>query len=205
MTLEDLNKLIEKNNLIFDQLSPAEKRVAIAEDCITRIKIKQIEARQGSFIRESDFYGGIGFHENGDMFKKPNYMEQYQNEVKDIINSSPITCSACAKGALFISYVGRVNNVNRVYDSVNIDNAEHKKLLELFSAEQLSLIELAFEGYQYLTHDENHCRIQLDLDVRESARELAYSITDTNERLIAICENIIENKGEFIPSTSLKV
>ena len=202
MDLKNLNTIIEKNNLEFERMSKAEKRVTIAEDCITRINIDQIKPKQGLFISQIDFYGRFnGFDEHCEM----DYMSEYDNDVKEIINSSPITCSACVKGALFLSYVGRVNNVRKINNSVSILDSEHQKLLELFSSRQLAMIEYAFEGYQFLYVDENGNKIIFSDEELNKLTNFYLKNASNVEAMIAICENIIENKGEFIPATSLKL
>jgi hypothetical protein len=188
-----LKERIEVENLVFLNMNKNEKIVRIAEDCIERIQLNQIIASKGNVVMFNHYF-------------KPN------NDLKNIVNDG-VTCSACAKGGLFLSYVGRVNNFsygdlqgnNSLYDN------EHSKLLEIFSIEQLALIEAAFEGKQCLhsvslrgkvrkyraffrkhggTYDSYQGKI--DFDVAESTDE------NSNKRLIAICENIIENKGTFV-------
>jgi hypothetical protein len=187
-----LKEKIEKENEAFLNMSKADKIVRIAEDCIVRIQLNQITASKGNVTR---------FNES---FKS-------ERDLKNIVNDG-VTCSACAKGGLFLSYVGRVNNF--CYGDLQNKNAirdnEHTKLLEIFSVEQLALIEAAFEGKQYLheislkgqvrkyrtffrkhggTYD--YYQGKLDFDEADSTNE------NSNKRLIAICENIIKNKGVF--------
>jgi len=62
----------------------------------------------------------------------------------------------------------------------------------------LSLIELAFEGSQYLDFDNENRRIKFSNDTFKRAIRFLTNF-DATERLIKICENIIENKGTFKP------
>jgi len=162
-------KRIEKTNELFNNSSKAEKRVMIAQDCIDRIKATLLEPQTQRLIRLPDF----------------------ANVNKENVNS--ITCEVCAKGGLFASYVGRVNNFD---ESCVISNDEknpaHTKLLEIFTLEQLAIIEYAFEGTQYI----------YSISISDSMCSILESfyrhyVTD-KERLIAICENIIKNNGDFV-------
>lgn len=187
MKLEKLNKLIEEQNEEFKNASPAEKRVIIAKDCIERIKLNQILPDRGCLIEYDDL-------EEGSI--------KNQLEKGNIIN-----CQACAKGGLFLSYIGRVNNFDRKdftqswQDGYNkLESSESIKLLELFEPEQLILIETAFEGYQVINDDPNEEDFVdlTDLIRNESPMFYRYAYPDDMDRLIQICQNIIRNKGTFI-------
>jgi hypothetical protein len=162
-------KRIEKTNELFNSSTPEEKRVMIAQDCIDRIKAKLLDPQRQRIIR------------------LPNWA--YVN--KENVNS--ITCEVCAKGGLLASYVGRVNNFDESSNiSNNDDNIAHNKLLEIFTLEQLAIIENAFEGVKYI----------LSVDISDSLgsalRKFYLDYETDEERLIAICENIIKNNGDFV-------
>lgn len=173
MKIKNWNKHVEKTNAKFDAATPAQKRVMIARDVINRIESKYIIADSGSFGRNIEGYG----------------------QAKEFINTK--TCSVCAKGALFCSIVGRVNKFKlEEFDSNaetngDIESKIHAPIREYFSDEQIALIETAFEGEQYLE--------SINIDTWEAVdfyEELRYS---DHDRLIAICQNIIKNKGTFKP------
>jgi hypothetical protein len=164
---ETFLKRIEETNELFNNSSNAEKRVMVAQDCIDRIKAKLLEPQTARIIRLPDF----------------------KNVNKENVNS--VTCEVCAKGGLFASYVGRVNNFDESsYITNSENNPAHKKLLEIFTLKQLAIIEYAFEGQQYI----NSVYIS-----NSSALRFFYQSYETDEkRLIAICENIIKNNGDFV-------
>jgi hypothetical protein len=182
-TIVDLGKKIEAENAEFEKMSKAEKRVVIAKDCLVRIKLEQINPSKGRFCSLID-----------------DYAYSHLN-IKTVLNSeSTNLCSACAKGSLFLSYVGRVNNItfNQIQGFNGLGDSDHKKLLEIFTARQLSLIEIAFEGHQYISYDTNNHYIDFSEGIiykiekfREKHNYNAESI------LIDICNNIITNKGTF--------
>lgn len=178
-TLEELVKKIEKSNKAFEAMSPAEKRVAIARDAIERIKLGNVNPNRGYLLRNV-----IHFIETS-------------KDMKTIVNEE--SCTVCAKGGLFVSYVGRVNNFNTCDlddDSECKTSRPMKKLLELFTREQLDGIEVAFEEQSYswtiTGHREfiNNCR----------SYQLNCKISSSYDAMLSICKNIIKNKGEFVPT-----
>jgi hypothetical protein len=194
MKVEALGELIKKNNEAFTKMSNAEKRVEVAKDTLLRIEMKQLDAYTGSIIQYvntvKDKYG--------------------KTSIQDVINTdSKFTCQVCAKGAMFMSYVGRVNKME--FCDINTGNygqsSVHTKLGEIFSLEQLALIELAFEGEQYLKYldDEDDFdgtaveNIILSDNDYNQADLFHNSYGNVDYRLIAICENIIKNEGTFKP------
>lgn len=171
--LSELIKKIEKSNKKFNSATKAEKRVMIAQDTIERVKANNLIIKRGNFLESS----GLFFANEDASFK-------------DFTNSNE--CTVCAKGALFCSFVGRVNavtNLEAIRNNNWINDKPHQKLLEIFSKQQLDLIETAFEGCSYLK--------QSTEKQHERAKSYYYKYNDTNKRLIAICENIIKNKGTF--------
>jgi hypothetical protein len=163
---EKLIKSIEKSNKIFKESTKAQKRVMIAQDCIDRLGCKLLSANTGSFIT---FMGLV-------------------NQEK--VNTN--TCEVCAKGGLFVSYIGRVNNFSDDCLGNDASNEAHKKLREIFTLRQLAIIEYAFEGTQYIYS----VNIPYDLEKKlHKFYDENYYYDD--QRLIKICENIIKNKGTF--------
>lgn len=205
LVIKELAEKIKLENKAFAKASPEEKRVIIAQDCIARIRAKQIIAKRGRFIGNYD-----------------EVLAPLKNKsLKSVLNVNIPECEVCAKGGLFLSYVGRVND----FKTCRIDlgnsryNNEHVKLLELFSLEQLSIIEIAFEGAKFITptfetylEEQNFKKLltkAIDfykksgglvkpsgnpIDVEYETIEL-----DAEKRLIKICKNIIRNKGTFKP------
>ena len=162
-------KRIEETNEVFNNSTPEQKRVMIAQDVIDRINVKLLTANQGRII----------------------YLPEYGNVNKENVNS--INCEVCAKGGLFAAYVGRVNNFDETcYISNSLVNPAHEKLLEIFTIEQLAIIEFAFEGSLHI-HS-----VDVDDHLYISLKDFYYQYENDDERLIAICENIIKNNGDFV-------
>lgn len=184
LTVKSLAKRIEENNQIFENSTRTQKRVIIAQDCLDRIKLGQIEPSGGAFCNLSSD------------------LEYSDESVKNLLNSSKrFICFACAKGSLFMSYIGRVNktNFNQIESDNSINDRDHSKLLEIFSLRQLALIEYVFEGWQPILYDKQGNLIDFDESkVADFRFRVLRKKRNSQEALIkAICENIIQNKGTF--------
>ncbi len=186
MTIIDLGKKIEAENAKFEKMSKNKKRVVVAKDCLDRIGLQQIEPYFERFcIINREF-------------------EHEDISVKETLNTNTGNiCKACAKGSLFMSYVGRVNKVN--FTEINgfndEDDDEHIKLLEIFTLRQLAFIEYAFEGCQFIYRDEEGKAFQFNEnkinEFRDKFEDSNLKLDAATNILVAICENIIENKGTF--------
>lgn len=174
--VETLIKNIEVSNEVFNKATKAEKRIMIAKDCIARIEAELLFPNRGSLIKS-----------------------EAMNVNKETLNS--VECQVCAKGGLFASYVGRVNNFDKRTSIVCGWNSPkddfHIKLSEIFTYKQLSLIEFAFEGRKYLERDNKENAIIFDDKTYYEAESYRNRFETSNECLTAICENIIRNKGTF--------
>jgi hypothetical protein len=190
-SIKNLAQFIEQSNELFNSMTIEEKKMQIAKDCIKRIEIGQLEPLQGAIISTKAI----------NTFRAKKTLS-----VKEIINDDTMlpTCQVCAKGGLFLAYVGRVNEFSTLsltldtrneYNTVNDD--EHKKLLQLFTARELAHIEFAFEGRQCLRYDTESKPI--NFDTLEIKRILNFKSKYFNPeiRLVEICKNIIRNKGTF--------
>lgn len=222
-TVENLALRIARDNEKFAKARPATKRVIIAKDCLSRIRFGQITPMPGTFC-EIEYYNVKKENEN--------YLD---SSIKDVLNTTPndvVVCEGCAKGSLLMSYLGRVNeftfrNLANASNNNEYDES-HEKLLQLFSKEQLTLIEAFFEGCQHIFEDEisldeeaikayrnevfNRPKSKLLSDCPEWATDESYTYSsydfdnDVEGKIlmVEICNNIIANKGTFVlPSTQL--
>jgi len=125
---------------------------------------------------------------------------------QDYVDTITEKCDVCALGACMLSFV-------RLYDDVTLDDLNYrsisnyelieatfptikKKLLTAFSAKQLILIESAFE--------KESINNTLCIDV-EDAISFGEAYPNNTDRLKAIMENIVENKGKFKPEILVEV
>lgn len=164
------------------------QRVIIAKDVIAQIEAERYFAKGGSYIRiseEDDYRGSV--------------KENFQN-IKH--------CKVCALGGCFLSIVRFKNNVD--FDELTdigamqfAHNNKFKQILtSIFSIQQLILIENAFENGWFGespifgSYDEKYSVSRQD---KHEAWEFGQQFSNQNDRLIAIMQNIIDNKGTFKP------
>lgn len=179
----------------FNKLSKAKQRIVVAQDVLDRIALKQIIPQGGSFC-------SINTHDD----EEHGGMVQVSELVKEIDRK----CYACAKGGLFLAYIGIVNNYSadifdfeHFHDSQELDSEEMKKLSKVFTPKQLSLIETTFEGKGFswnvqLTDDEHiKCnKFYKKYAFKKGSPEYG-DFPDRTKVLKAICNNIIKKNGIF--------
>lgn len=168
----------------WDGMTNQQKRVAIAEDILLNLKNKVIVAKKGRYIDINT--RALGVDEDDDV--KENF-----GKIKN--------CPVCMMGACLLSVVKMENNANFDDMAIGIDSADKmwERLNEYFPKDSLLLIESAFEkstGGLRVAEDRFHFKSEIlaNMGVKWGKK---YS-TD-NKRIVAICKNIIKNKGEFIP------
>lgn len=200
LTPQELSAKIAEDNARFEALSLPEKRVAIAEDLLERIRIGQLLPSTGSIV---------GFPSQLD-----DESEEYEGQdlptvpIKEFLDTTTTTCSVCAKGGLLMAYIGRVNQLSfndlkaDIKDNTSFcfdpESLHHKKLREIFDLEQLVLIEVAFEG-RVILGDGTGGYTYDNREMVQKARTFYMTHGDESSRLEAIAKNIIENNGHFNP------
>lgn len=196
-------QIINENNKKFKSSSKAQKRVLIAQDVIDRINLKQYKASNGNWLS---------------VYEAENYKEQFQTAVIE----NKVTCQCCALGGLMASCVVFKNDLT-------VEQTEYKSdycdifaseddvigIKGIFETKQLELIELAFEkgkGFYKLDSKENKEDVEsgwlderqiINLKKKPKAKDaIAFGkrFRSPKQRLLAIMENIVKNKGEFKPS-----
>lgn len=140
--------------------------VEIAKDVIKQLLAERITSTPGVYIEiSSSELGNVDFQT---AFKK--------GKIKQ--------CDVCALGSLLIGYVD-IEDEMTIKEVDNSGADDIREILKgIFSDNQLTIIERAFEGNMY-----------------DATTYSFYRKYDSpTERMIAIMENIIKNKGRFIPS-----
>lgn len=175
--------LIEKKE--FNKLTAAQKRVAIANDVLERLRLEMLIPNRGSLF-------------SGEVLRKM-INRRIGDDAKTLVNSVP--CEACAKGALVCSWVGNFNKVS-ASDMSAYDYDLGKKrypapLMKLFGREQLDLIEAYFEG-QILS---STCdKVAMAVIGQEANDEENTPFKSTYKgSLKKIMQNIVDNGGTFAP------
>jgi hypothetical protein len=174
----------------FNALPKAEQRVMIAKDVIAQVLAKKYKATPGTYV-EASLPRGVkkdaSARENIDKIKK---------------------CTVCAFGSCIVSTT-RYKNRLTMDEMINpLDNkaANTKLLLTVFTPNQMALIESAFErkyqvrGYWSTVGTYNDGLNGEITEKQEYAiQEFGNRYGNDNDRLIAIMQNIIDNKGKFVP------
>lgn len=197
------NQTNTHNNSAFANLGPAGKRVAIAQDVIKSLKANKISAVTGTWIGLDDVSGFCDL-------KAGTELQKYFNQPK-------VTCDVCALGACFVSAVKLGNNCKLTKDALDLggfefydpkhdgsadDTGMWKILTRYFPYRQMVLIETAFEEGQgaYGAGNGGHGLRLLGAELHDRAVEFGNQYyCDTERRLGAIMQNIVDNKGSFKP------
>jgi|GEM_PF-2108353 hypothetical protein len=190
INLRWLNLKTQYNNWRFEMASPGGKRVIIAKDVLKQLDAGRYGASVGAYVR-------IPIYNNGFYADKADDIQSNFNKVK--------TCSVCAIGSCLMSITHFKNKLK--FRDVIFQSSLHGEAKELmskyFTPRQLSMIEIAFEK-RYSSGFSNYARgafgyipSQDEIDASLLFGSKIYSDT---KRLRAIMQNIITNKGEFIPT-----
>lgn len=189
----------------FQKLSKAKKAVLVAKDVLEQLAAKKYRANTGNYI---SFDGQIPF----------------EGDIKSNFDKLP-SCKVCALGSMLLSCtkLGNVLTTDDIDTSVghsDLTSSDNVRVLfdSIFSNKQLLLIETAFEGYndwKYMSNSDEFKEYEKDFEYYQSADRYGDDETLSFEeasactkfymkyrkdvRLIAICNNIIENDGTFIP------
>ena len=181
----------------FEKFSKKEKRVSICKDVIAQVKAKRLLLNVGSILKKDESY--------------LNYirLKDSNDSCKNILND--LTCTVCAKGAIMLGYIDKHNNFSiNSLESAHYRLNHHKypeDLIEIFGRKLLDDIEMSFEETFFQWHIDNYSYDTLslrDLNTTPALSEKAKMITvftkykNDNERIIAIMQNIIDNKGDLL-------
>lgn len=175
MAKNQLDKLVDLKSM-----SKEDARREIARDVLAAMKAEKIQVESGNYCE-------MKFDTDG----------QAQDSVsfRDVMPKLK-QCHVCAIGALFVANVARTNRFDiSVYGNGDAwvgDMDMLRKLRPYFSAVELRTIEAAFEGGAV------DLDRQIGRDTLNACRRFYNRHPDAEQRLQAICRNIIRN-GEFIP------
>lgn len=193
------------NEINFNNLSPSEKRVAIAKDVLMDIYIhKLVPTDLGHWVSGplNDDYKDCTLS----LFDKI-YNEEIQ--LQDFFLKKE-QCTVCALGGLFVCAIKKFNDfkIGDLYKG-GFGNDIHIEDIKLylgnfFESHQLKLIEIAYEqGKGYYYTNEGSFDDGVGEYVKGNDAKLAEAMFDyipnPTDRIKLIMENIIRNNGEFVP------
>lgn len=164
---------------------PTARAVVVAKDVLAAISAGRFRVEQGAYV-DTDVPGTSG---DGEPLR-----ENLRRAALRAQDYSPKDeCRVCALGACFIAMIDRGTIVR---DDTWFDNRYdlYEELQDIFTPEEFDLIEEAFElgGVHTDIHD--------TLPARRT-RNFGRRRKDPVQRLEAIMQNIVDNRGEFIPPT----
>jgi hypothetical protein len=179
----------------FADMTPKNKRIAIAKDVLTQLAAKKLRAAHGIYLEVV----ADGEFTAEEMLRKP--------------------CTVCALGGLFVACTNKVpSEINSDELGLSTDNYDgftetvlngdsdsmKPRMQAYFTREQLRLIEHAFEKRVIETVDENndeYTELELAEYWEKNSRAMKFKpkVVSPNNRLKAIMENVIENNGTFVP------
>ena len=171
---------IKKLNDKFKSLSKAEQRVLIARDVIAQVNKKKYKPSTGAYLTlVNNFYNHWSVQEHID----------------------EIECRCCALGACLLSTTKFKNKLNfGDVDSLCSKSDSWKLLRGVFSHSQINMIEYAFEASHNgsrVGEDYFNDYAKFNYNKRAKCISFGRSFVYESDRIVAIMENIIKNKGTF--------
>lgn len=185
---------LSAKNKAFWKMKPTEQRVAIAKDVLKQLSDKFYKAKTGDYLL---------FRNTPEIDKIPAKLDN----LLSLLKRSKARCEVCGIGSIFVSMVNLGNKITtnecdldkEISEYYGVDDSlMREKLDKIFSAEQRSLIEAAFERSTSLTENDYEKNEEAWEKIRE-AMEFGAQFKTPSNRLKAIMKNIIKNKGTFIP------
>lgn len=189
-------KLIEatrQRNEAFERLSDADKRTVIALDALDQAKAGLLSPAAGTYFRAfADESSALSANTARSM------------ELRDVLAQvSPPECTVCARGGLFAAMVLRTDSfkaddtIGNWFGEVSIICADRVSfddyMVDLFTLEQLELIESAFEGWDDWRKEDGSYFSDGTVEAWNNL-----GVSDT-ARFRLIMENIVVHKGQFNP------
>jgi hypothetical protein len=176
--------VIGRKERLFQKMSPAQKRVAIAKDVLAQIKSGKIIPQIGNWIR---------------LLPISITYDDLDDQLRDVMVTNETHCSACAVGALFVSTVYFKDKITTGEADVTRGsdwNAIADYLKDLFPIVDLALMEYAFEMGNSAS---GYCPVESEAIAFGNAEAFGRAIGSNTMRMIAIMKNLIANKGRFVP------
>lgn len=198
MSVKVIKEKLSAKNKHFWSLQKRDQRTAIAAEVISQIKAKKMLARTGHYFI-------IGTKSNDNTLITASKV----SKLDKIMEKEG--CTVCALGACFAGIVDlgdKVQMEEMFYEysftkkaefdrDVNVVSMKNK-IREVFTPEQMSLIESAFE--RKIFKDEGLTITSEFRANRRIAVDFSKLYKTDEDRLLAIMQNIRKNRGTFIPT-----
>jgi hypothetical protein len=189
---------IDRKNALFALLSPAQKRVKIAWDVIHQLNAEAIIALSGKYVSKSDTLLDI---DHACFYDTKTSDEAAKAIQTSLLNPELKDCYTCALGGMFLSSVRVGNRYSGKIAVGSDDEPVYDQLEKYFDIKQLAIIEYAFENDTVAGRMRNISRYHDPILAHEAGLEsFRTRYTESSDRLRAIMNNIIHNKGTFVPA-----
>lgn len=187
----------------FAALSVPTQRIRVAEDVIAQLKARRYKASPGTYAVIKGLDALATKHKGKDL--------------RDVLPTKAKSCSVCALGSMFLSTIRLGDNckidpeddfdfdvytpsLSKIPETTINEDLIHERIFDLFGS-QKGIIETAFEGTEMDRLDEYAEDNGLDPDqLMDDCRAFYEKFSNAEERLTAIMENIVRNKGNFTVS-----
>lgn len=188
------------------KLTKSERRIAVIKDALQQV-------RRGVYSPATGTLCNIHYSKLYDIPENAQLQKFFTTKFLKEAN-----CQVCQRGALLASTIRKENSFTKEdFESMDASyytgrNREDKRLLRLFTAKQISLMETAFEVSSAIVIDykkgdnpydtmDSSQRINTPLNRKEAESAILFGIKykDTRERQIAIFKNALVNNGIFKP------
>lgn len=180
------------NNEAFEKLSPAKKRVSIAQDVLAQIKAKKYFAKQETYVN----IVGDKQLDDAESHTFEFYDQAYARDAQIALVNDELSCNVCALGALITSTVKIDDKCSiRELTQIRRGRVAHGRLLKYFGHKQLGLIETAFERDSTFAVEWRCSKPSI-----KAALDFGKKRVNTTARLKAIMQNIVDNNGQFVPT-----
>lgn len=131
-------------------------------------------------LRAKNFIARSGTYLSAPLTDKE--LRNEEAEIRDVLKGKK--CKGCQIGGLFLCAVDRHNRLQLSTGAMDDSNSMRRYLSKWFTKQQLFDVEEAFEGgLPFMQWADRH---------------------NDDERMTLIAQNIIKNKGRFVPSQLLK-
>lgn len=171
----------------FETLTPRGKAARVAYDVLQQIRTRKLHARTGGYI-------------TADLSRTIDVGTPVCS-LLDTNNAS--ACHVCALGGLFMGLALNDKSIKIAYKHYSYDSFTEPanfrvQLKDIFEPHQLNMIESAFE-VQGMVDGYTYDRSEIASDDLKAAIRFGNRYTSNENRLRAIMNNIVENRGIFRP------
>lgn len=215
-------KEIAAKNALYDSMTPAERRVAVAKDVLKQLKAEKYKATKGTYVLSKNLI---------DTSKLDGITGWQDQQVCSLVPDDGPTCKVCARGAFLISSMMvfdrlKVRQLENLSDQVRelkfdvqmapetkgdywVDRTKAELLRDGLGEVRLGPEDFWHYERQFFTKEQiglMEAMFEKDstfadndgTDSDTAAARYGRAHGDSRSRLIEICKNFIRNKGEFI-------